>query len=509
MPAVRKTINGSVTSVSIAEEEEPKVLPTSPVWYDRAVVSYSDLGGDIEYVKDESINASRQDQRGLPVGIEAGGGYNLYMKNQLTRDMQGFFFADAHEKASTQPFDGTQIAVTDVAVSGAYNAASGLAAFPVGAIILASGFTNAANNASGVVTASASATLTTDIATVVEASPPAAAKVKQVGIAFGSGDLALTVSGGLATLTSAAGDWLNIDVQVGEWLFIGGDAAGARFGTGYGYGRVRSKDNGAVVLDELAWIGTIAADTGAGKTIYVYSGTFIRNEKDPSLIVCRTYHVERTLGSDDNGVQSEYLVGAVSSELALNIPLKERHTADFTYLALDNEQRDGVEGVKAGAHVPFAPEKLYNTSDSVFRLKMSILDDTTLEPSGLFEYASDASFTINNNASVAEAIGEFGGFDIVVGNFSVGGSITAYFKSVATPKAIRNNADVGYNAILANDNKGFVYDVPLLGVGGGRLNVEKDGAITIPVEIMGAENPLGYTMGFTSFDYLPNVAMSN
>lgn len=507
MSTSQKTINSNVTGVAVAEETEPKVLPASPVWYDRSVISYSDFGADVNYVGDDSINASRQNQRGLPVGIDAAGGYKLLMTNGLTRDMQGFFFADAHEKVDTAPLNGAGVTITGVTGAGAYSAASGLSVFPVGALVLASGFTNAANNVASEVTASTSTTLTTDVATVVEASPPADARVQQVGFAFGSGDLSLAVSGGLATLNSTAGGWLNLDLQVGEWIFVGGDAVGEQFGAGYGYGRVASKTNNDVVLDEIAWIGTIANDAGAGKTIKVYAGTFIRNEKDAALIKCRTYQVERTLGSDANGVQSEYLTGAVENELSLNIPLKERHTADFTYLALDNEQRDGTEGVKGGTHVAMPKQKLYNTSSTVFRLSMSLLDPATLAPTGLFAYASDATFTINNNASAAEAVSVFGGFDTIVGNFTVGGSVTAYFTTVDSIKAIRNNSDVGFNAILAQDNKGLVYDIPLLGVGGGRLNVEKDAAITVPLENFGAENDNGYTMSYTSFDYLPTVAM--
>lgn len=507
MPAVKKTINSNVTGVAVAEETTPKVLPASPTWYDRPVLSYSDFGGEVSYVADDSINASRQNQRGLPVGIEAGGGYNLLMTNGLTRDMQGFFFADAHEKVDTAPLNGTGVTITGVAASGVYNAASGLSVFPVGALVLTTGFTNAANNVASKVTASTNTSLTTDGATVVEASPPAVARVQQVGYAFGSGDLSLSVSGGIATLSSTAGGWLNLDLQVGEWIFVGGDATGEQFGVGYGYGRVASKTNNAVTLDEIAWVGTIGNDNGSGKTIKVYAGTYIRNEKDPSLIKTRTYQVERTLGEDEDGVQSEYLTGAVENELSLNIPLKERHTADFTYVALDNEHRTGDDGVKTGTHVALPKQKLYNTSSTVFRLRMSLLDATTLAPTNLFAYASDASFTINNNATVVEAVGSFGGVDISVGNFVVGGTVTAYFTTVDTVKAIRDNKDVGFNAIMAQDNKGLVYDIPLLGVGGGRLNVEKDAAITVPLENFGAENGNGYTMSYTSFDYLPTIAM--
>jgi len=515
--AGKKTINSNVTGVSVAEEAEPKYLPGengnpgTPTWYDRGVNSYSDFGGDVTYVAADEINASRQNQRGTATGVEAAGGYNIDAKNALARDMQGFFFADAHEKVDTAPFNGTAIAITGVgggANSGEYDAASGLDAFAVGAIVLASGFTDAANNGVGTVSAAAAGLLTTDIATVAEAAPPAAARIQQVGFAFGADDMSLTVSGGTATLNSAAGGWFNCDIQVGEWIFIGGDDAANRFANGYGYGRVLSKDNNNVVLDDVAWTGgTLATNAGASKSIRVFFGRYIRNEDDPSLIKCRTYHVERTLGEDDDGTQSEYLKGAVANELTANIPTKDKHMLDFGYVALDNEARTGLEGRKAGTHVAYPKAKPYNTSKAVWRLAATILDASTLSPTGMFGYASEASFTINNNASAVEGVGEFGGFDITVGNFVGGGSVTAYFTTVESVKAIRNNKDIGYNAILARENEGIVYDIPYAGSAGGRLVVEKGQPITFPLEINGAESPTGYTMSFTEFPYLPDVAM--
>lgn len=507
MGATGKTVNSNVTGVAVAEEETPRVLPGSPVWYDRAVNSYSDFGGEVSTVAADPINPSRQNQRGTITDLDASGGYNIDMNNGLTRDMQGFFFADAYEKADTAPLNGTAITVTGVTGAGVYNAASGLTIFVAGALVKASGFSTPVNNAMGKVTTSASGAVTTDIATVAEAAPPSDARLQQVGYEFGSGDLALSVAGGVATLTSTAQDWLNLNLEVGEWLFIGGDDAATQFAGGYGYGRVKSKTNGVVTLDELAWVGTLASDAGTGKTVRVFAGTYIRNEKDPALIKTRTYQVERTLGSDDDGVQSEYLISAVKNELTLTVPLTDKHTADFGYVALDNEQRTGAEGVKPGAHVGMPKQRVYNTSSSVFRLKMSLLDATTLTPTDLFAYVSDASFTINNNATAVKAVGNLGGIDINVGNFVVGGSVTAYFTTVESVKAIRNNADVGFNAILAQGNQGLVYDVPLLGVGGGRVSVEKDNPITVPIENNGAENENGYTMSYTSFAYLPSIAM--
>ena len=138
---------------------------------------------------------------------------------------------------------------------------------------------------------------------------------------------------------------------------------------------------------------------------------------------------------------------------------------------------------------------------------MSVVDPSTSSPSNLFGYVSEATISINNNVTPSKAIGILGAFDTTAGNFEVSGSITAYFTTVAAVRAVRLNYDVGLSIISAAKNAGFVFDIPLLGLGGGRLNVEKDSPITVPMEPSGAENQNGYTLMHVSFAYLPTIAM--
>jgi hypothetical protein len=59
---------------------------------------------------------------------------------------------------------------------------------------------------------------------------------------------------------------------------------------------------------------------------------------------------------------------------------------------------------------------------------------------------------------------------------------------------------------MAKDNAGLVFDVPLISLGNGRLSVEKDKPITLPLDVMGAEGKFGHTLLFQVFNYLPNLA---
>lgn len=526
---VRK-IDSNITGLAIAEEVCPKQLPTfavdgfDPVWYGQEPNSYSDFGGELSTVARAPIDPSRQNKKGTITDLDASGGYNTDVtKTNLARVLQGFFFADARRKASTESFTlGTpNTALTGVvAADNEYTAATGLIGFnKPGALVFASGFGIAANNGVKTVVGATAGAVEVAEAVVNEAAPPVAAKLEVCGFQFGAGDAAIAVTGNVARLTATAADLTTLGLIVGEWIFIGGDLLANRFtGAVNGYARIASIAATQIVFDDVSFVP--AADAGATKTIRIFFGTVIKNEKLPALIKRRTYQLERTLGvgaESENGTdqQAEYLEGAVPNEFTLNIPQADKLNADLTFVAMDNTQRNGAAGAEnkvkstlAGSTlVPAKGEDAFNTSSDIYRIKMAILDAATSAPTPLFGYVSEANLSINNGITPNKAVGILGAFDTSAGNFTVGGSITAYFASIAAVKAVRQNADVSVNVIVASKNVGMIYDIPLLGLGGGRVNVEKDAPITIPVEPAGAENKNGYTMLYNLFPYLPTLAM--
>lgn len=502
-------IDSNKTGLAIAEETSPKVLPGSPVWYAQEPNSYNDFGGQITTVAREPISSTRQRKKGSTTDLDASGGYNTDLtQNNMTRLLQGFLFADAHEKADTAALNEAGITITAVdGTNDQYEAASGLTVFAVGDIILASGFGIPANNGIKVLDAVAAGAVDAVENLIAEASPPAAARIQTIGHQFASDDLTLTVASGVATLATTTANLNDKGLQVGEWIFIGGDAAGLKFATaGVSYGRIASIAAKAIVLDKVTNSGLVT-DAGASKTIQIFYGKFIRNEATDELIVTRTYNVERTLGNNGTGVQAEYLEGAVANELTLNIPAADKASIDLSFAAMNNAFTTGAEGVKSGTRVAALSEQAFNTSSNVYRTKLNIIDPVTLVPTPLFGYVNEASVAINNNASLVKAVGTLGGIDISVGNFEVGGSVTALFTDVAAVQAVRDNADVTYDIILAKSNAGMVYDIPLLALGNGRINVTKDQPITVPLDTLAAESAAGYTLGITNFPYLPTAAM--
>jgi len=513
MPCTINKIDSNVTGLAFAEEECLKQLPgtggADAVWFGLEPNSYSDFGGSISTVTRSPISVSRQNKRGVISDLDASGGFNIdFTKTNLVRLMQGFFFADAREAPSTVPLNGTAVPITGVvAADKDYTAASGLGVFDAGQLVYASGFANASNNGIKTVV-SATATAVEVSETVANETPSSAAKLQCVGYQLGSADANIAVTSGIPALVTTVEDFTTrAELIPGAWIFLGDDTSGNRFANNVGYARIASVSAHALVFDDTTW--TPVNETGTGKTIRLYVGTVIKNESTAALIKRRSYNLERTLGEGATDTQCEYLEGAVPNEMTLNLPQADKINADLSFVACDHTHRSGESGdeQKVGTRVAVSGEDAYNTSSDLYRVKMAVLDGTTSNPDALFGYVSEASVSVNNNVSPSKAIGTLGAFDMTAGNFEVGGSITAYFTTTAAVQAVRNNSDVGFSAIGAHSNAGFVFDIPLLGLGGGRLNVEKDAPITLPLEPAGAENDNGYTMLYEAFLYLPNLAM--
>jgi hypothetical protein len=372
-----------------------------------------------------------------------------------------------------------------------------LQAFRVGDVLMAEGFAAAANNGLKHITAFAGNVVTVSEVLTDEAIAAIGASLQTVARQFVAGDLEITLNGLLPRLTDAAAavDFTTLGFIPGEWIYLDG------FAFNEGFARISIINADYLELDKTDWTPVVEAETGI--TVTLYYGTIIRNEADPALIKRQTYQVERTLGQDEVGTMSEYLIGAVANEFTLNVAQADKVTVDMTFVAIDNEQRDGTEGVKAGARPAIVVEDAYNTSSDFSRIKMGSVDPLDPNPKPLFAFATDMTLTINNSITANKAIGILGGFDTSAGTFEVGGSITAYFSSIAAVKAVRNNADITLDFIMVKNNAGLLFDIPLLALGNGRLAVEQDQAITLPLDTSAAENKFGNTLMTQVFHYLP------
>lgn len=516
MAQVQK-IDSNITGLAYAEEAQLGLLPGegglggTPTWYQLEPNSYSDFGGEVITVSPNPINPSRQRRKGVTTDLDTSGGFNHNLTFQnLTDLMQGVMFADVRRKGR-QTVTAIDLASTD---PDEYVVAS-TTGFLVNSLIKGIGFTNATNNGLHLVTGiDTNASVNVATGSLVAETPPARARIDVVGYQATSADLGVDNTGDLPAITSTTLNFTTLGIVPGQWIFVGGDSAPTRFVTAAnnGFKRVRSVATNRLTLDKS--FAAMSTETGMGLTIRLFFGDVLRNETG-SLIRRRSYNVERLLGAPDTSqpaqIQSEVLKGAVPNEFTLNIPSAELVNVDFTFIATDNEQRDAVTGPKRSNVITFPSAKEYNSSSDIGRIRLSTVSSTNAAPAALFAYVTEATISINNNVSPNKAVGVLGAFDVTAGTFNVSGELTAYFSNVSATQAVRNNADVTLDISFVKDNTGIVYDIPLLSLGDGRLNVEVDQPITLPLTTEAASGEdinanLNHTLLITYFNYLPNAA---
>lgn len=506
-------IDSNSVGLAIAEEVCPGILPGeqgypgTPVWHLMEPNSYSDFGATITTVARKPISQTRSNQKGVVTDLEVTAGFNQdFMLANTVRRMQEFFFASQRPKPTTRPLNGDPTLVTAVTTADGFAVANAAAkGFKANDLVFNSGFAAMANNGVKLVTSASASLIKTVGAVEADSTPNQWASLSVVGHQFAAGDVALQVPvGDFPRLVATVGDFSTMGLIPGEWIFVGGDGAAFQLAGNSGFARISQITQTTLILDKVSWAPT--ATDGAAKTLRIFFGDVIRNETDPNLIQARSVQLRRTLGQDANGTQSEYAIGAFANEMTVNMPLADKINVDFGYVAMDNVQRTGTQGLKPGTNVPIERSDVFNTSSDFARIKLSLVDPVNGNPKPLFGFSTEMSLVITNNITMNKALGVLGSFSMSAGNFDVSGSITAYFSTVAAVQAVRNNADVTLDLISVKKNTGMLWDIPLLTLGGGSVNVQQDQPVMVPLKNMAAESKFGHTLLFQSFKYLPTLA---
>lgn len=521
-------IDSNITGLTIAEESSMGVLPGTPVWEQFEPNTYSDFGGEITTVARNPINPSRQRKKGVTTDLDASGGFNTDLtQTNLQGLLQGLFFADLREKGDLKnPIGITTLTISATATGSVFTRVGGstdlTTLFNVGDTVFVSGFVDDANN--GFFRADAVAATTLDVtladgaqtaATLVDEAATSDASIIKIGFESDvAGDIDVDLTGTLPQYTSTTFDFTTLGLVPGEWIFVGGDVADTQFSSAVNNGFKRIRAISATALEVDKSDSTMVTEASTTENIQMFIGRALKNELSDD-IVRRTYQMERELGAPDDAlpleVQSEYLVGSVLNEGVFNYEQADKINVDLSFIAIDNEQRTGATGQKTGTRPTLVDSDAFNTSSDFSRINLAIVSDSDAAPDPLFAFAQSITITFNNNASPNKAIGTLGAFDVTAGTFQVSGSLTAYFANVTAVQAVRNNSDVTIDYAVVKDNAGFVMDLPLISLGDGRLNVEQDQPITLPLSMDAAtaakiDETMDYTAMMNFYDYLPDLA---
>jgi len=523
---VNNKINSNATGLRYAEEASPKTLPGTPVWVAQEPNSYSDFGGQLSTTARNPINSSRQNKKGVITDLDASGGYNEDItQTNLQHLLQGFFFADLRPKGEAKnPIGISTMTISVTATGSIFTRVGGTldltTVFTVDDLIFSAGFANSANN--GLFKVDAVTSTTVDVVaadgletavTLVDEAATSNGSLVVVGYEAAVGDIDVDMTGSRPALTSTTLDFTTLGLIVGEPIFVGGDLTANKFTNAINNGICRIRSIAAARLEFDKTQGTMITEANTTALIHLFFGRVLKNEAAASIIR-RTYQLERTLGkadTTDTYDQAEYVTGAVPNQVSVNIARADKVTVDISFVGMDHELVDGTTGPKTGTRPALVEADAFNTSSDFSRIKLAVMDATDANPTALFAFAQELTLTIDNNITPDKAIGVLGAFDATAGNFSVGGNITAYFADIASVEAVRNNSDVTLDIFMVKSNAGIAIDLPLITLGDGRLEVEQDQSITIPVTNEAATGAkidlnLDHTMLMVFFDYLPTLA---
>lgn len=376
-------------------------------------------------------------------------------------------------------------------------------------LIKTRGFTNAINNGLFEVAASSTTTQTrvSGAPGLIDETPTAAqnAKLEVAGVRAASGDLSLTVSGGIGTLTSAANfaNWANYGLKVGQMIHVGGLTTGRQFSAGAGKARIKTIAANVMTLDKLD--STLATDPGTGETVDILFGRFFRNVAVGSTdYLERSFHFEATypnLQVPGPGDSYEYPAGNYANVLSFNLPLTEKALMTVGFVGTDTPSPTTTR--KSGASTPITQNETaaFNTSADIARLRITELDET-----GITTCFKSLVLTLSNQVTAEKCLGTLGALFLNTGNFLVDVEAQLLFTDARVASAVRENRTVALDFGLSNDDGAVYIDIPATTLGGGNKEFPLNESVLINTTVQAFEDPvLGYSLGVSTFPTVPST----
>lgn len=500
-------------SLSYAIESSLATLPGSPTWYLLEPNEIGKFGAEITTVARSPISKNRQRRKGAVVDLDSGVEFSADLTISAFMDfMEGFAFAQAVNSEMVIPVtnvDGTDneydvAALTSTQAGKLQWESGGLAT-----LVYARGFSNAANNGLKVLdhdpTTSGTAVGVTDSG-LVDETPPSNATIELAGVRAKTGDLAITVSGGVATLTNGNNavtsglDFSTLGLTIGQFIHVGGLTGSNQFSAGVGYGRITALSANSITLDKLS--GTLATDNGSGDTVDLLFGRFVRNvTTDHASYINRSFQFEMALPDLDSVGTDEYMYakGNYCNEMTINLPLVNKATVDFNFIGTDTENPTTSRKTNASSARNPTMTEAVGTSSDIARLRITKVDET-----GLMTDFKNVEINLKNNVSADKIIGTLGAVYMNTGIFEVDISATALFTEGDVVTAMRANTTVSMDWAVENSDGSLWFDVPSLTISNGAPNYPVNEAVQIEVTGMAFQHAtLGTSFSVSVFAITP------
>lgn len=464
----------------------------------------------IKKVRRNPLSPNRQNEKGDIVDLDAEPKLVCDLSKELL-DHLGCGIVLAVEKWSGGTGTG-RFAVTaglvkgDVALSavaaGAYTVASG-GALQAGTLAFARGFTNAANNGLQVVAAASTATSIKVTAAVVEASPPAVATLEVAGFQGASADITATTTG----LSSTVADFTTMGLFVGQWIWVGGGtlAAPGAFGFsggGYrGWARITAIAAHALTLDRTTAAQVV--DAGAGKTIQIFFGSFLRNVAIDNADYQETsFQLELSLPGAATAAATDYVYaqGCLVDTFEINMPRTDKAVATVTFNGTNITDPSTTRATGAStAPTPLATAAM-NTVIELSRIR--VMDPAT--GNSVSVDINSCKLMLQNNVTPQKQLATFGAARVIVGKCEVSLDLEVFLVQDDVIKAIRDNRTLQWEGCIRNNDGGIVMDIPSGTFEGGAEKFPANGPVTVTPTLMAfRDTTYNYTLGISRFPNLP------
>ena len=470
-------------ALGLVEESVFGTTPASPAWVSQRITGTPNMAFEPQTEISEEIRSDRQITDLILVGAEAGGDVGMELsfdaqENVVEGALQNDWDVKAYRAGSAQ--------ITNVdAIGTQYDVTNVNDAFAVGMLVKASGFTDGSNNGTFRAETGSSSTQV-ERTGVANETPGATAKLVQVGFEGTSGDITAT-AGATNSLGSTTLDFTTMNLNPGEWLKVGGTAAGTKYDTAANNDWVRiaagagSITANQIVLDVVpsGW----ATDAGSGKTIRVWQGQSIINAS-----VSKSYSLERQF-TDHSPVTYEVFTGMKVNTLEWQFNAQSIVTSTVNYIGKNSAM--STTRTASSTDVAATTSEVMNTSSDVGRI------GENGAPVGDPNFVLEASVNVNNNLRRQNAVGSLGSVGIGSGEFNVSGSLNTYFGNLTVAQKVIDNSESSFDIrVFDTANQAMIFDVPKLKFSAGSPSVPgKNQDVVVNLEYQGFRHPdFGYTL---------------
>ncbi len=497
--------DASRTSARIVEEATAGTTPATPAF---ETLRPTAIG--LSFVPKTKVSAELVADRNvtdlIPVGREAGGDLpqemsygtlDTLIRGAQMSDWTYFPVRDNNGTADSVITDvsSTLYTFTTAAAPLATGKTINTGTFAAGHLVFASGFGVTGNNGLKVLTA-ASATTATATGLATEAAPPAAARLKVVGIQGGSGDISTTAT----TIVSATLNFATLGIVAGMWLKVGGTSSAAMaFATAANndWVRVSAVATGTLTLDVTpsGW----GVDAGTSKTIQLFVGDAIRNGTTARSYTCEVEYADLATPEWD------YYTGMRVGTMEWTNVAQDILEAKFSFMGFN---ASNVTTRFTGATTVAAATGNVMSSGlctGELRINNSLVG---LGPN----YVKEFTISLDNTLRRQPGVGTLGDIGIGLGRAMVKGKVSTYYGSNAVRTALLNGTAMSLNCIWYDPNvvvtgaytSAYHSDIPKLKWVDGNPSVTAvDTDRMLDLNYQALKNTLGFTLQVQRFDYIP------